>query len=372
MTEQQLVLERGAKTAGFRLTVGGTDLSAPVGTGQTLLQAALRQGIKIPHLCLVGECGSCRCRLRGGKVRLKSDISHHVDHDALRQGYLLACQSEALSDVDLAVPGLTPDASGHGLTVTGARIVSARALNHDIRHLVLELDRPIAYRAGQYAQLNVPGHPVLAEAPRCYSFCTAPEAQAQREVSFHVRRVPGGAFTDWLWAEDRAGQRLELTGPLGDFAFHDDQRPMVCVAGGSGLAPIKAILEQLCAQPSAPDVTLFFAARAQQDLYCLAEIARLQADWPGPGRLLLEPVLSQEPADSDWRGLTGYCGEHLASFCSPAESSFYLCGPPAMIDSILGHLDGKVAAQHVHYDRFLDRSTLTQTSTTTDQQKVHA
>src|SRR5437016_10795493 len=91
---------------GFQLAIAGTQLQARGAAGETLLKAGLSGGVKIPHLCLVGDCGSCRCRLVRGKVRLRKDISHHVDHDALRRGFLLACQSEALTDVLLAVPGL--------------------------------------------------------------------------------------------------------------------------------------------------------------------------------------------------------------------------------------------------------------------------
>jgi NAD(P)H-flavin reductase/ferredoxin len=344
----------------YQLIVEGTELQACVAPGESVLKAGLRSGVKIAHLCMVGECGSCRCRLLQGKVRLKKDISHHVNNDALRSGYLLACQCELLSDVLLAVPGLSPDVLGPALVTRSARIKSAVSLNHNVRHLVLELDAPMAYEAGQYAQLSIPGHPTLAQEPRCYSFCSAPLGHPQIEVGFHIRLVPGGQFTEWLFAEDRIGERIELTGPLGDFTVQKAQRPMVLVAGGSGLAPIKSILEQLSIQKSAPDVTLFFAARTQKDLYCLGEIAHLQTHWPGPGRMLFEPVLSHEPGDSAWGGLTGYCGEHISRFCSPADSSFYLCGPPPMIDSILRSLEGVVEPHYVHYDRFIDRSNMTE------------
>jgi len=344
----------------FQLAIDGTELQTSMKSGETLLKAGLRGGAKVPHLCMVGECGSCRCRLLRGEVRLKKDISHHVDHDALRGGFLLACQSEALSDVLLVVPGLSPSIEGSVLVTSYGRIKSVVPLTHDILHLVLELDAPISYTAGQYAQLSIPGHPVLDKEPRCYSFCTAPQNQPQIEVEFHVRLVPGGQFTEWLFAEDRVDELIELTGPLGNFAIHEAKRPMVVIAGGSGLAPIKAMLESLGSRESAPDVTFFFAARTRHDLYCLTEITRLQAAWPGRGRMLFEPVLSNEPDDSGWRGLTGYCGEHLSSFCSPADSSFYLCGPPPMIDSILRQLDGVVDPAHVHYDRFIDRSNMIQ------------
>ncbi|WP_449434798.1 FAD-binding oxidoreductase [Pseudomonas putida] len=285
--------------------------------------------------------------------------SAHVDAAALGRGYLLACQSQALGDVRLAVPGLSGEYEGSVLRTVAGRIHAAQALNHDIRHLEIELDEPLEYSAGQYAQLSVPTHAVLAAAPRCYSFCSAPQEGPQTRVAFHVRRVPGGQFSEWLFGADRAGELVSMTAPLGDFGARTDDRPMVCIAGGSGLAPIKAMLEDLARHASAPDVTLFFGARSQRDLYCLMELSELQARWPGRGRLLFVPVLSNEPLDSGWEGLRGLCGEHIEQFCSPPQSSFYLCGPPPMIDSILAQLRGAVAEEHIHYDRFLDRSHLT-------------
>lgn len=353
--------ENAVADAGYQMAIDGVASPVRLAGGETLLKGGLRSGVKMPHLCLVGECGSCKCRLLKGKVRLKRDISAHVGASALRQGYLLTCQSEALSDVVLAVPGISPTGdSGVQLGISG-RIKSALPLNHDIRHLVITLDKPISYVAGQYAQLSVPFHPQLDEEARCYSFCSAPQAEPQTEVSFHVRHVPGGAFTDWLFAADRSGDEIRLSGAFGDMHYHDSGRPVVCIAGGSGLAPIKALLESLSTRAQTPDLTLFFAARSQRDLYCLNELAALQAQWKGSGRMLVVPVLSNEPADSGWDGLTGYCGDHLREFCSLADSDFYLCGPPVMIDSVLDKLRGTVAAAQIHYDRFLDRSTIAPT-----------
>lgn len=350
---------------GLQMTIDGMAAAIQLADGETLLKGGLRGGARMPHLCLVGDCGSCKCRLIKGRVRLKRDISAHVDAGALRQGYVLACQSEALSDVTLAMPGISPSAeAGVQLDISG-RIKSAQALNHDIRHLVVELDAPIRYVAGQYAQLYVPGHPPLDTEARCYSFATAPQGpteHGQTEVSFHVRHVPGGAFTDWLFGAERSGSEIRLSGAFGDMHYHETGRPVVCIAGGSGLAPIKALIESLQTRAQTPDVTVFFAARRERDLYCLDELAALRAAWPGDGRLLVVPVLSSEPADSGWSGLTGYCSEHLAGYCSPADSDFYLCGPPVMIDSLLDTLRGTVPAGNIHYDRFLDRSTLAATN----------
>lgn len=347
-----------AANGGFRLEVHSGTTSCWVNPGESLLKGAVRQGIRIPHLCMTGECGSCRCRLVKGKVQLKRDISHHVDAAALQRGYLLACQSEARSDVVLSVPGLSHDSNNGALVNTGGRIRSVTALNHDVRLVTVELENAIRYRAGQYAQLCVQGHPSLEAMPRCYSFSSAPGSEPQTRVQFHIRRVPGGQFTEWLLEADRVGHSVTMTGPLGDFGFRDDGRAVVCVAGGSGLAPIKAMLEHMSMRDRAPDTTLFFAVRSQRDLYCLEALALLQDRWPNPGRLLVLPVLSNESADSDWEGLRGFVTEHLEGFCSLTETSFYLCGPPPMVDATLEKLEGKVPAHCIHFDRFLDRSHL--------------
>lgn len=342
----------------FRLEVHDAEATGALRPGESLLKGAVRHGIRIPHLCMTGECGSCRCRLVRGKVRLKRDISVHVDAAALQQGYLLACQSEAQSDIVLAIPGLSRGTNADASITTDGRIQSVTELNHDIRLVTVRLDQAIAYRAGQYAQLCVPGHPSLDAMPRCYSFGSAARDGPQTEVHFHVRRVPGGQFTEWLFAESRIGHAVTLTGPLGDFGFRDDGRAVVCVAGGSGLAPIKAMLEHMSTLPKPPDTTLFFAARSQRDLYCLDELDRLQRHWPGAGRLLVLPVLSSEALDSGWEGLRGFCTDHLERFCNVADTSFYLCGPPPMIDATLDKLQGRTPSHCIHYDRFFDRSHL--------------
>lgn len=334
------------KTSEFQLSIAGSSQTITCTQGETLLKSALRQGAKLPHLCLAGECGSCHCQLLQGQVRLRKDISHHVDADALRQGFLLACQTEPLSDVRLAVAAQS---------AVGATIRSTEALNASIQRIVLELDEPLAYRAGQYAQFTLPG---VADEPRCYSFAAAPQPTLQREAEFHIRRVPGGAFTEWLFGGDRRGTRLQLLGPLGDFGARDDGRPLVCVAGGSGLAPIKAMLEQLAEQGGAPDATLFIGARNQQELYGQDFLAALQASWPSLGSLRVVPVLSAEPADSGWQGLRGYCVDYIERFCAPQACSFYLCGPPAMIEATATRLATQVGLDHIHYDLFLDRSNL--------------
>src|SRR5262249_36764752 len=146
-------------------------LAAPIREGQSLLEAAITAKIKFPNMCNVGECGSCRCQVIDGHIRLKSDIRRHVSTEDMRHGYVLACQSLADGDVILRVPGLS--ATDRSLTQCGGTITGVQRLAHDIIELRVNLDEAITYTAGQYAQLSVPGVAALAQTVRNYSFASA-------------------------------------------------------------------------------------------------------------------------------------------------------------------------------------------------------
>ena len=132
------------------------------------------------------------------------------------------------------------------------------------------------------------------------------------------------------------------------------------MAGGTGLAPIRAILRDLVRADRPLDVTLMLAARSQRDLYGTDDIGALARQWKGQFALL--PVLSEEPASSEWQGRRGFCTEYLAELSDLSAHDFYLCGPPAMIDAVTEQLRGVVPDTQIHIDRFLDQSTDTQAS----------
>ena len=338
------------------LHVAGSERTAPIAPGETLLGAAVRGKIPFPHMCNVGECGACKCRLVEGHIRLAKDISRLVSPDDLARGFVLACQSVAESEVvEVEVPGMGR-AHAEEPAPCDARITRVTPLAPDILALELGLDADLRYSAGQYAQLTVPSVPALST-PRCYSFAEAPGRTAPRRALFHVRRVPGGAFTGWLFAADRTGARLRLSGPHGCFGYHHTERSLLCVAGGTGLSPLEAILEQGILDGVARDVTLIVGARTQRDLYALDAIASIQERWRG--RFSFVPVLSQEPESSGWRGRRGHVTDVLREAApSLAACAAYVCGPPGMIDAALDVLRDRIPPEHVHHDRFLDRSSL--------------
>lgn len=345
----------GRSAASQRLVIEGSEFSAPVKPGQTILQAATSARIKFPNMCNVGECGTCRCRLREGRVKLMRDITRHISVAEIEQGYILGCQAVPDGDVIVQVPGLSATD-----TVTAAhqgRIVATDRLTHDILEVRVEVDRKVHYSAGQYARLSVPGAAALSDVERNYSFASAVGADGTTHLHFYIRHVPGGLFTDWLFATDRTGEVLSLSLPYGDFGYHPSERPLLCIAGGSGLAPIKALLEQLQADGIERSVTLLFGARTQADLYGLPAINVLAARWPAS--FAFHPVLSAEPKESDWTGRRGFVTDHLPKIVpNLAEHDAYLCGPPAMLDAALAHMQDMLPPDRIHFDKFLDQSSL--------------
>lgn len=330
-----------------------------VNAKSTLLQAALDQSIAFPHNCRAGGCARCKCRLVSGRVRELTDKSYILSAEELQQNFILACQSVALSDVVVEVE---LDASGgpkHPVVHTEGEIIQLNYLTHDILQVRVRLQTPALYTAGQYAEIYVPN--VIQEGnreTRSYSFAAAPgDVDTVDSVEFFIRRVPGGAFTDWLFSEAKVGTVLEGHGPYGDFWLRPSQAPLLCVAGGSGLAPILAILEQAQKENATRDVTLFFGARTQQDLYALDRIEALRNSWDKSFRFV--PVLSAENEASDWDGLRGFIPEHLSRVLGEGmgEHHAYLCGPPPMIDACVKVMrDGGIDEQSIYFDKFLDRS----------------
>ena len=342
-----------------KVTVEGTDISFAVKKGETVLKAAARNKIAFPSLCNVGECGSCRCSLRKGQVKLKRDVSHHISDEQLAKGDILACQSVLQSSIELHVPTLSPANSDdpEEAQKIEARISSVVPLNSDIVELTLTLEQPLTYHAGQFSLLFVPSHPVLSTEPRSYSLARGTSTENADTVQFHVRKVPGGVFTEWLFSEDRTGKQVILEGPFGSFAWSEPENKaskVLFIAGGSGYSPIQALLEAR-RDTASIDATVVYGARTQADIYCAASIEAIQGAWQGSLRFV--PILSQEPEDSDWTGLRGYVNEHLQGVVEdlPGHSA-YMCGPPPMIDACLGVLGEHIEPKNIHYDKFLDRS----------------
>src|SRR5690606_571591 len=294
-----------------------------------------------PHSCSVGGCATCKCKLVSGKVRELTQTSYILSDDDLDQGYILACQAVPQGDVRVEVD-LSAQAAKRKV---GGRVIGQEQLTDDIVRLRVQLDESLPYKAGQFAEIGIDALPGMS---RSYSFTTPPQPDAQ--VSFFVRKVAGGRFSSLINEVDVRGRTMHIEGPMGDFWLRPSEAPLLLIAGGSGLAPILAMMRDALNNGVIRRVTLLFGARTQADLYALDEIKEIAAQWPELFRFV--PVLSQEPASSDWQGRRGLVTEQIGALLERGAHA-YPCGPPAMIDSAMAILMGHgVPRDHIHADRF--------------------
>ncbi|MBV1875084.1 MAG: 2Fe-2S iron-sulfur cluster binding domain-containing protein [Cycloclasticus sp.] len=341
----------GAKKSPLKASIQPSGESFEVPKNNTLLQTALNEGINLPFHCTVGTCGNCRCKLLEGEVKAIMDFSYTLSESELDEGYILACQSLLKTDIIIELEA-DSNQPNHPLETFNGTITNTHMHTHDIMEVTVELDRAISFSAGQFADIGLEGF----SRHRSYSFASAPVPNGQQTLSFHVRNVPGGDYTQWLFEKDRKGEAFELHGPSGAFWLRTSDAPILAVAGGSGMAPLKSILDDALTNNINRPVTYLFGARAQRDLYCLDEMKMLEEKWPTSFKFV--PVLSEEPEDSDWvgkRGLvTDFINDETAGF-SISDSHAYLCGPPGMIDATLTKLEeANISLDNIHYDKFLD------------------
>lgn len=308
---------------------------------ESLLQAASNAGVALPHDCQLGGCGTCRVKVIRGAHEYE-EFPFGLSQEEADAGYALACQARARSDMVIGAAQVGADVSA--TTVVQARVIDVSALGPDVRRLAIALPETLElkFNPGQYMN-------VLLDNGERRSFSMASAASAHA-LDFHVKRVPGGRFTDGGLSALRAGDALDVELPLGIFRFHaEDYRPLVMVATGTGLAPVKAILESLMDDPDCPPVSLYWGARTQADLYLHDEIQQ----W---GARLYEfqyvPVLSRP--HEGWSGRCGYVQHAVCEdFADLSEHAVYLCGSPAMIDDARHRfLQRGASIDHLYADSF--------------------
>ncbi len=316
---------------------------------QTILDAALRAGIYLPHACGHGLCGTCKVQVLEGEVDL-GDASPFALMDMERdEGMCLACEARPLSDVVIeAEIDEDPDAENHPVEDFEATV--ARIVQHSPRFRSIWLDLPgegIRFQAGQYVNVHVPG----LDEPRAFSIATPP--QEPNRIELIVGRVPGGAGTAWLHDELAEGDSLRFTGPYGRFFVRKSaHRPMLFLAGGSGISAPKAMILDLLNEGCEEDITLIHGVRSQAELMHADRFRELALRHPN---FHYHPVLSDEPAGSDWRGLRGMVHEAAAELFDGRFEGMkaYLCGPPPMVDACITTLmRGRLFERDIYTEQF--------------------
>ena len=325
----------------YEVVIAETEHVLLVEPDQPILDAALRANILLPHDCRSGGCGSCRIRItKGDVVYPDGEMPMGIDEAEVAAGYALACQARPVSPLVIEAPeGLIAAQAPRNFA---GSVAALREVAGGIFYLAVELETAPVFLPGQYAGISC-GDRI----GRNFSMASVPRGKL---VDFYIRKLPNGHFTDHGLSTLHQGARLDLELPLGGFRLHaEDYRPLVMIATGTGIAPIKAMLESLLDNPLCPPVSLYWGMRTQDDLFLDSEIR----GWEG--RLYdfnYVPVLSRP--ERDWSGRTGHVQEAVAAdFPDLSEHAVYLCGSPEMVRDAKRVMAGCGAeVDHIHAEGF--------------------
>lgn len=319
--------------------------AAPVAveTGQTVLEAALQAGVPYPHGCRSGNCGACKSRLLRGEVEMAPWSEFALTGAERAAGLVLACRTVPWGDAEIAWLG-EDDVAAHPVRKVAGRVEAVEAMTRDISAVRVSIadGGPFAFSAGQYCRLRFAGLPA-----RDFSMANMP---GEEKLEFHVRRVAGGAVSAYVADRLAVGEAVGLEGPFGAAFLRESHcGPIYAVAGGSGLAPAKSIVERALAGGAARGVSLYFGVRDERDLYLedrFESLARAHANFR------FVPVLSGPGAPT--RRRTGLVHEALAADAAGFDGcKAYVAGPPPMVEAACALLAARgMRREDVHADAF--------------------
>ena len=332
----------------YTVTIEPTGEQIEVEEDQTILQAALRQGVWLPFACGHGTCATCKVQVLEGDVDI-GEASPFALMDVERdEGKVLACCATVQSDVTIEADiDVDEDFEGYSVEDYQATVSELLPLSPTILGVRLKLDRAMQFQAGQYINLELPG----IEGSRAFSLANPPSRPD--EVELHVRLVEGGAATGYIHQQLKVGDQLSLSGPYGMFFVRNSQSgDLIFIAGGSGLSSPQSMILDLLEQGDSRQITLFQGARNRSELYNAELFEQLAASH---ANFTYVPALSQAADDSEWQGFRGYVHDAAKAHFDGrfAGHKAYLCGPPPMIDAaITALMQGRLFERDIFMERF--------------------
>lgn len=354
-------MTEGNKTYHIHLEPVGLDME--VEEGENILDAAFRQGIALPHGCKNGQCSSCKAVILG-----------EADHDMLRystfalndtekdQGLTLLCRMQPYEDCTVELINYDEHLLKHAVPVRQfeATVTASEKLTSDMWHLVLDLnsDEGLTFFAGQYVDITLPKF----EITRSFSMANTPSNG--KRLEFIIKSYSDGRFSSKLADGGvQVGDVVNIEGPYGSCVRHEDETgTMYLIGGGSGMAPLLAILRDLVESGEQRPVRFFYGARTQADLFYNELIADLGAQLDDFSYI---PALSDAEDDIDWQGEKGFVHDVVRSYMDDNppdedEDEVYACGPPQMVDALTPVLFvHDIDEDKIHYDRFTNTNTST-------------
>lgn len=308
------------------VTLRGSEKQFEAEIDETVLEAALRAGFVLPYSCRTGSCGTCKALVASGQVDYGVYQQQALSDVERAQGYALLCRAKPRSDLVVQAQEVVA-AEGIDIKILPCRVAKMELLSSDVMglHLTLPKNHSFKYLPGQYID-------ILLRGGRRRSFSIANVADDGSIINLHIRRVPGGEFTNHVFTELKERDLLRFQGPFGTFFLREDSTaPIIFMAGGTGFAPIKAIIEHALAAHVSRPMHLFWGVRARGDLY-MRELADAWA--LANNQFQFTPVLSEPLAQDQWPGKTGWVHEAVtATYPDLREVEVYASGPPPMIEA---------------------------------------
>ncbi len=334
----------------YELTIEPLGQTIEIEDGKTILDAALRAGVYLPHACGQGYCATCKVKITDGMVDHGSASNFALMDYEREEGMALACcatlESDAVIEADIDIDAdarVIPVRDFHG---TVSRI---DALTPTIKGIWIRLDdgATIDFQAGQYINLTLPGDIGV----RAFSLANSPGTG--NEIELNIRIVPGGRGTTWIHNELRLGDPITLTGPYGRFFVHKSARaPVLFMAGGSGLSSPRSMILDLLEEKYDQPLTLVYGARNRTELYYHDDFVALAERHPS---FTYIPTLSDEPADSGWTGRRQFVHDAARDHFNNdfRGHKAYLCGPPIMIEACIATLmQGRLFERDIYTEKF--------------------
>jgi len=347
----------------FKVRIESSGSEFTVAEQETVLGAALRQGVTLAYSCRNGDCGTCKGKLISGKVDYGRYNEKAMNDTERRAGAALFCQAVPLSDLVIEAKEISA-AKDIPIRIMPCRVMQLEKLAHDVMRLWLKLaeGQRLQFLAGQYIDILLSGNQ-----RRSFSLATAPHADEMLQL--HIRHVPGGLFSGQVFTKMKARDLLRFQGPLGTFFMRGDEsgesrnagghgnsgtspdRPAVLVAGGTGFAPIKSILENAFAKGTRRPLSLYWGVRAKRDLY----LPDLPQAWAREhSHFRFTPVLSEPQPEDHWNGRQGWVHEAVAEdFPDLSRHEVYASGPPPMIEALKRTvMEHGLPPDRLYYDSF--------------------
>ena len=293
----------------------------PCGAGELVCDAAYRAKINIPLDCRDGACGTWKCHCESGEYEMGDYIDDALTEEEAGKGFVLTCQMRPKSDCVVRVPvsaaACKTEVGSHGGKLTQIVRDSATTVTFS-----LQIEQPLSFLPGQYVNLQVPG----SKETRSYSFSSGPN---QTEVFFLIRDVPGGLMSSFMRSEARIGDFMMFVGPYGSFYLLPAVRPILMLAGGTGLAPFLSMLLWLKSNPTEQPILLAYGVNTNADLVELETLTELKRVMPNFDYFTV--VVDRASGHSR----LGYVTDHLSpGQLNEGEIDVYVCGPPPMVEGV--------------------------------------